>query len=193
MNIETANIRAHKIVIEDEVGLKLIIIPRSTGRTTYELHDGEGKFIKDSRQLKTILNFISIYFNYSYSLLEENINLERIRLIKENNSVLKSARHDAQTLLTREKQKKIPKNKSKPKKRFKTKCPHCEYHKCIIKSQKKGFFIQYECKNCLRSHIRDPNKNIIKGDKRNIVKNIITENISPDIIDIIIEDNNINI
>lgn len=192
MNIESANIRAHKIIIEDEVGLKLIVIPKLTGNVTYELHDGEGRYIKESRHLKTMLVFISMYFNYSYSLLEENIHYERLRLIKENSNVLKSAQQEANTRVNKEKLKAKPKNKSKPKKPYKNTCPHCSYHRCIKKStDSKGFYTQYQCKNCLRTHIKDSQGFVIKGDRKNITKKIIKNYIDTNTLDDIIKDINI--
>ena len=195
MNIESANIRAHKSVIEDEIGLRLIVIPRKTGNINYELHDGEGRFIKESRQLQTIVNFISTHFNYSYFLLEDRIHGERLRLIKENHNILLSAQRDAEVRVNRENNKsKQPVNKSKPKHKYKVTCPHCSFHRCIIKlKDKEGFFIQYECKNCCRSHIRNPEGKVMKGDRNNIKKKIIKEFVNVDTIDILIEDRNITI
>lgn len=194
MNIESANIRAHKSIIEDEIGLRLIVIPRKTGNTTFELHDAEGKYIKESRQLRTIVVFISTYFNYSYALLEDTINGERVRLIKENNNILLSAQQDAKVRVNREKTKAKPVNNSKPKHKYKVTCPHCAYHKCIIKLKNKdGFFIQYECKNCMKSHIRNPDGKVVKGDRKNIKKNIIKDWVNSNIIDTLIEDHNITI
>lgn len=161
MNAETAGQKAYKHVIEDVMGLRLIVDYTTKGSAFYLLYDGDFKFIKKFYTLTAIVSFICINFKINHDYLEEIIVAEKRRIFKENKDALKSAEfiffNEVKKYKSKKKDPDILTNTIQKGKKKSTKiltCPFCKYKK--LKIRKKGsLYIEYRCLNCFRHHFRD--------------------------------------